>query len=336
MVHVLPDVVEVVVLPAGADALLSVRCALQLRHCAVRVRLRARAERVGGGLGCGAARRAWVAWRRRRRRGSSAEKGEIMEGSSAVGRQQPPGSSSSLPRRAPPPPWAEGWGGRGRAARAWPRKTGLNWFIPALMKSSVGSSCGTTGDDGQWVCAARVSKNSTNLRRTCATDVNDCAACSFSKKATSAGIGSAGIVSSTASTADLRRTANLWRSRYDATSGARRASGGGDPGAPGSLDALLERCSACGRARVLRAAARELREDAAAFYQEGVRLCRHLLDGRVDRLGEPLGQLHVDHIRLGFLDAHRGSVGCDASQTGLLPSRRRRRGRSARVDVCRT
>ena len=135
----------------------------------------------------------------------------------------------------------------------------MNWFIPALMKSSVGSSCGTTGDDGQWVCAARVSKNSTNLRRTCATDVNDCAACSFSKKATSAGIGSAGIVSSTASTADLRRTANLWRSRYDATSGARRASGGGDPGAPGSLDALLERCSACGRARELRAAARELR-----------------------------------------------------------------------------
>jgi len=60
-----------------------------------------------------------------------------------------------------------------------------------------------------------------------------------------------------------------------------------------------------------------LREDAAAFYQEGVRLRRHLFDRRVDRLGEPLGQLHVDHIRLGFLDAHRGAVGCDASQTGL-------------------
>src|SRR5207249_6919381 len=35
-----------------------------------------------------------------------------------------------------------------------PRKYGLNWFIPALAKSSVGSSCGTTGDDGTnwWPC----------------------------------------------------------------------------------------------------------------------------------------------------------------------------------------
>jgi hypothetical protein len=34
-----------------------------------------------------------------------------------------------------------------------PRKYGLNWFIPALANSSVGSSCGTTGDDGTLTCA---------------------------------------------------------------------------------------------------------------------------------------------------------------------------------------
>src|SRR4051794_32441126 len=35
-----------------------------------------------------------------------------------------------------------------------PRKIGLNWFIPALVNSSVGSSCGTTGEDGTnaWPC----------------------------------------------------------------------------------------------------------------------------------------------------------------------------------------
>src|SRR5215831_12773798 len=32
-----------------------------------------------------------------------------------------------------------------------PRKTSLNWFIPALVKSSVGSSPGTTGLDGTMV-----------------------------------------------------------------------------------------------------------------------------------------------------------------------------------------
>src|SRR3982751_3939400 len=32
-----------------------------------------------------------------------------------------------------------------------PRKTSLNWFIPALVKSSVGSSPGTTGLDGTTV-----------------------------------------------------------------------------------------------------------------------------------------------------------------------------------------
>ena len=33
-----------------------------------------------------------------------------------------------------------------------PRKQGLNWFIPALAKRRVGSSCGTTGEDGTTVC----------------------------------------------------------------------------------------------------------------------------------------------------------------------------------------
>jgi len=32
-----------------------------------------------------------------------------------------------------------------------PRKSGLYWFIPALANRMVGSSCGTTGDDGQCV-----------------------------------------------------------------------------------------------------------------------------------------------------------------------------------------
>ena len=34
-----------------------------------------------------------------------------------------------------------------------PKKCGLNWAMPELMKSSVGSSSGATGDDGQKVCA---------------------------------------------------------------------------------------------------------------------------------------------------------------------------------------
>src|SRR5512132_2037610 len=33
-----------------------------------------------------------------------------------------------------------------------PRKTSLNWFIPALVKSSVGSSCGTSGELGTIRC----------------------------------------------------------------------------------------------------------------------------------------------------------------------------------------
>ena len=36
---------------------------------------------------------------------------------------------------------------------AVPRKQGLNWFIPALAKRRVGSSWGTTGEDGTTVCS---------------------------------------------------------------------------------------------------------------------------------------------------------------------------------------
>ena len=35
---------------------------------------------------------------------------------------------------------------------ACPRKMGLNWFIPAFAKSSVGSLSGTTPDDATRVC----------------------------------------------------------------------------------------------------------------------------------------------------------------------------------------
>src|ERR1700712_4909880 len=43
---------------------------------------------------------------------------------------------------------------RGHGALAEPRKYGLNWFIPALVNSSVGSSCGTTELLGTnvWLC----------------------------------------------------------------------------------------------------------------------------------------------------------------------------------------
>ncbi len=36
--------------------------------------------------------------------------------------------------------------------------TGLNWFMPALVKSRVGSLCGTTEDEGHAVCSL-LSKN---------------------------------------------------------------------------------------------------------------------------------------------------------------------------------
>ena len=48
---------------------------------------------------------------------------------------------------------------------SWPRKIGLNWFMPALVKSNVGSSCGTTGDDGTKVCPCRCTKKSMNCWR---------------------------------------------------------------------------------------------------------------------------------------------------------------------------
>src|SRR5215468_4372130 len=53
---------------------------------------------------------------------------------------------------------------------AWPRKIGLNWFIPAFVNSSVGSSTGTHGEDGTNVCPSVLEglpwKNSMNVRRT--------------------------------------------------------------------------------------------------------------------------------------------------------------------------
>src|SRR5688500_7217773 len=57
---------------------------------------------------------------------------------------------------------------RVQGAFSVPRKYGLNWFIPALVNSSVGSSCGTTGDDGTnvWPCFSM--KKSRNCCRICA------------------------------------------------------------------------------------------------------------------------------------------------------------------------
>ena len=46
-----------------------------------------------------------------------------------------------------------------------PRKTSLNWFMPAFVKSSVGSSCGTTGEDGTAVCPCLETKKSMNCWR---------------------------------------------------------------------------------------------------------------------------------------------------------------------------
>src|SRR3990172_9387159 len=53
------------------------------------------------------------------------------------------------------------------SGRAVPRKIGLNWFIPALVNMSVGSSCGTTGDDGTNTCpfAAKKSRNCCRICR---------------------------------------------------------------------------------------------------------------------------------------------------------------------------
>src|SRR5882757_5011879 len=48
---------------------------------------------------------------------------------------------------------------------SWPRKIGLNWFIPAFVNSSVGSSCGTTGELGTNVCPCFLTKKSMNCWR---------------------------------------------------------------------------------------------------------------------------------------------------------------------------
>jgi len=40
----------------------------------------------------------------------------------------------------------------------WPRKIGLNWFIPALANISVGSSRGTHGLEGTKLCPRRRTK----------------------------------------------------------------------------------------------------------------------------------------------------------------------------------
>src|SRR5689334_10997075 len=46
-----------------------------------------------------------------------------------------------------------------------PRKTSLNWFMPAFVKSSVGSSSGTTGDERTKVCPCFFTKKSMNCWR---------------------------------------------------------------------------------------------------------------------------------------------------------------------------
>src|SRR5260370_27422695 len=46
-----------------------------------------------------------------------------------------------------------------------PRKYGLNWFMPALVNSSVGSSRGTTGDDGTNVWPCFLTKKAMNCWR---------------------------------------------------------------------------------------------------------------------------------------------------------------------------
>src|SRR4051794_23164700 len=53
-----------------------------------------------------------------------------------------------------------------------PRKIGLNWFIPALVNSNVGSSCGTTGELGTNVCPCFSTKKSMNCWRISA-EVNE-------------------------------------------------------------------------------------------------------------------------------------------------------------------
>ena len=49
-------------------------------------------------------------------------------------------------------------GASGPVGSAWPRKIGLNWFMPALVNSNVGSSSGTEGELGTNVCACFFAK----------------------------------------------------------------------------------------------------------------------------------------------------------------------------------
>src|SRR5205807_10181465 len=46
-----------------------------------------------------------------------------------------------------------------------PRKTSLNWFMPAFVNKSVGSSSGTTLDDGTAVWPCFLTKKSMNCWR---------------------------------------------------------------------------------------------------------------------------------------------------------------------------
>src|SRR3954462_12337813 len=54
---------------------------------------------------------------------------------------------------------------RGYGGFSVPRKYGLNWFIPALANSRVGSLSGTTGLDGTNVCPCFLQKKSMNCLR---------------------------------------------------------------------------------------------------------------------------------------------------------------------------
>ena len=55
----------------------------------------------------------------------------------------------------------------GPLGSALPRKMGLNWFIPAFANSNVGSSCGTTGEEGTnvWSLFLKKSKNVPRILR---------------------------------------------------------------------------------------------------------------------------------------------------------------------------
>src|SRR4051812_15188928 len=54
---------------------------------------------------------------------------------------------------------------RGTGGFSVPRKYGLNWFMPALANSNVGSPSGTTGLDGTFLCPCFLQKKSMNCWR---------------------------------------------------------------------------------------------------------------------------------------------------------------------------